>query len=301
MGSMIGISVIVPCYNQSKYLAECIQSLQAQAYLNWECIIVNDGSTDETESIASNLVKGDERVKYIKKGNGGLSSARNAGLKVSEGEYIQFLDADDVIGENKFDEAITAFDQNSCDLVISNFQCTTKNLEEILPSYCDLKGVNFSYESILLEWDKRYTIPIHCGIFKRSLLHDFHFNENLKAKEDWIMWLHIFKLTNRFVFIDKPHAKYRLHGNGLTNDALHMYTNTVKAFRYINNQLEEKYKFDFLKKTNEYWEEKIIELDQFKKDLMASRSYKLSSGIVRIYALIYKKFFNVRHANSNHS
>ena len=97
------ISVIVPCYNQAQYLDECLQSVLDQTYQNWECIIVNDGSPDHTEEVANKWLEKDPRFRYIDKENGGLSSARNAGLKEAKGEWIQFLDCDDKINTISFE------------------------------------------------------------------------------------------------------------------------------------------------------------------------------------------------------
>ena len=91
------ISIIVPCYNQAHFLNEVLQSVLDQSYSNWECIIVNDGSPDNTEEIALVWCTKDKRFRYVKKENGGLSSARNAGITISQGEYILPLDADDKI------------------------------------------------------------------------------------------------------------------------------------------------------------------------------------------------------------
>ncbi len=88
------ISVIVPCYNQAQYLDECLQSVLDQTYQDWECIIVNDGSPDNTEEVAKKWLAKDSRFKYFYKENGGLSSARNAGIKDSIGQFIFFLDFD---------------------------------------------------------------------------------------------------------------------------------------------------------------------------------------------------------------
>ncbi len=96
------ISVIVPCYLQAEYLDECLQSVYDQTYSNWECIIVNDGSLDNTEEIAKRWLEKDNRFRYIYKENGGLSSARNAGIREAKGEWIQFLDSDDMIHKSKF-------------------------------------------------------------------------------------------------------------------------------------------------------------------------------------------------------
>ena len=95
------ISIIVPCYNQSQFLDACLHSVFTQSHSNWECIIVNDGSTDRTEEISLAWCKKDDRFFYNRKENGGLSSARNIGLEASKGNYIQFLDADDLLDVKK--------------------------------------------------------------------------------------------------------------------------------------------------------------------------------------------------------
>ena len=106
------ISVVVPCYNQAQYLEECLQSVLDQTYQNWECIIVNDGSPDHTEEVAKKWLEKDPRFRYIDKENGGLSSARNAGIKIAKGEWILPLDADDRIGNLYLELASLEFNKD---------------------------------------------------------------------------------------------------------------------------------------------------------------------------------------------
>ncbi|MFV8358229.1 glycosyltransferase family 2 protein, partial [Flavobacterium sp. XS1P32] len=87
------VSIIVPCFNQAQYLSEALKSVLEQTYENWECIIVNDGSPDDTKQIAQKWVEKDSRFKYIFKENGGLSSARNEGINYAKGTFILPLDA----------------------------------------------------------------------------------------------------------------------------------------------------------------------------------------------------------------
>ena len=91
------ISVIVPVYNVESYLEKCIESIQNQSYKSLEIILVNDGSTDSSGDICDKYAAHDKRIKVIHKKNGGLSSARNAGLEVANGDYIAFVDSDDYI------------------------------------------------------------------------------------------------------------------------------------------------------------------------------------------------------------
>lgn len=106
------VSIIVPCYNQSQYLDECLESVLNQTYLNWECIIVNDGSLDATGHVTKKWLVKDIRFKYIEKENGGVSTARNVGINNANGEFILPLDADDKIGNTYLTKAIKVFHQN---------------------------------------------------------------------------------------------------------------------------------------------------------------------------------------------
>ena len=106
------ISVIVPCYNQAQYLDECLQSVLDQTYQDWECIIVNDGSPDNTEEVAKKWLAKDSRFKYLYKDNGGLSSARNAGIKESKGEYVLLLNPDTLVQKDTFEKCVEYMDSN---------------------------------------------------------------------------------------------------------------------------------------------------------------------------------------------
>lgn len=114
------ISVIVPIYNVEKYLLKCLKSISEQTYKNLEVILVNDGSTDNSGIIAQTFARGDERFIYISKENGGLSSARNEGIKRAKGEYIYFLDSDDWIKKDYLELMIKEFDKET-DIVIGKY------------------------------------------------------------------------------------------------------------------------------------------------------------------------------------
>ena len=102
----VPVTVIIPCYNYGKYLEDCLNSVLNQSLSNWQCIIVDDGSVDNTQVVASSFVQLDKRFQYIYQTNGGLSSARNTGIKNATGKFIQFLDADDVIQPEKLKQQV---------------------------------------------------------------------------------------------------------------------------------------------------------------------------------------------------
>lgn len=176
------ISIIVPSYNQAQFLGESLQSVLEQTYENWECIIINDGSTDNTEEISSLWVAKDLRFKYYCKENGGVSSARNLGISMSKGTYILPLDADDVIGNDYIRLAINEFQiDNSLVLVYSNATFFGEVNE-----FWNLP--NFEFKNFLLD------NCIYCSaVFKRiDFLKIAGYDENLKyGYEDWELWINL--------------------------------------------------------------------------------------------------------------
>lgn len=111
---MIKVSVVVPVYNVAEYLPKCVDSLIAQTYKNIEIILVDDGATDHSGSICDGYQSKDERIKVIHKENGGLSSARNAGIDAATGEYIAFVDSDDFVAEGYIEKLLSACLENGC-------------------------------------------------------------------------------------------------------------------------------------------------------------------------------------------
>jgi glycosyltransferase involved in cell wall biosynthesis len=234
---MLKISIIIPCYNQAHYLDESLQSVLKQTYSNWECIIVNDGSPDETEIISQKWVLKDLRFKYLYKENGGLSSARNAGLEIATGDFVQFLDADDYLDCTKLALSINAVTQNNeYDIVITNFRMFESSPIHSSIPYCTLTADLFNFDDLLYKWEESFTIPIHCGLFKASLFQDFRFSEQLKAKEDWIMWIALYKNNCSTFFIDQPLALYRKNPHSMTQ-SMDMLGDFIKAYEYLKAHL----------------------------------------------------------------
>lgn len=128
------ISIIIPVFNVEKYLRKCIDSILSQTYKNLEIILVNDGSTDNSAIICDNYQKKDSRIKVIHKKNGGLSDARNCGIKASTGNYITFIDSDDFIDKNFITILYKLILENNADIVISRIVDVFENSKNIKPS-----------------------------------------------------------------------------------------------------------------------------------------------------------------------
>lgn len=242
------VSIIIPCFNQGHFLNDTLESVYHQSYVNWECIIINDGSTDNTEKIANKWVSTDSRFKYFYKTNGGLSSARNAGLEMVEGAYLLFLDSDDCIHKDKISKSLDLLILKKSDIVISDFRRFTKNINKPKPAFCNLSEQEFSFESILLNWDTKFNFPPHCCLFSSHLFKDLQFNETLKAKEDWLMWLEVFKKNPQIEYINEPLAFYRKNPKSMTKNWKHMSENNVLAYLEILSTIDDKYKMQFISK-----------------------------------------------------
>jgi glycosyltransferase involved in cell wall biosynthesis len=283
------ISVIVPCFNQANFLDDALQSVFDQTYSNWECIIVNDGATDNTEKVAHLWIKKDSRFKYLYQSNQGLSSARNKGLQNIKGEYVQFLDSDDIINSDKFTESINC--GQSADIIISNFKMFTTTSKESFPASFSLTNEHFTFYNILIGWDDCFSIPIHCGLFKSKLFTSIRFNEQLKAKEDWVMWLQIYQLNIKTMFIDKNFSLYRYTPVSMTQNRLHMRTNSILAYKFIYSIIPIEYRDLFFKKILDTLGDLLVENEKILNDTRASTSYRLGNIFVKnLKRITFKKY-----------
>lgn len=195
------VSVVVPCFKQAQYLPEALNSILEQSYTNWECIIVDDGSPDETAIVASKFCKSDPRFKYLKKENGGLSSARNAGIKTASGSLLLPLDADDKIHPDYIKLAVDAFIKNpDLDVVYCKaYFFGEKTGEWLLEPY--------SYEKLL------HNNMIFCSaVFKKQkFANTSGYNENLKnGFEDWDLWIRMLKPVSQIVQLTETLFYYRI-------------------------------------------------------------------------------------------
>ncbi|WP_289663007.1 glycosyltransferase family 2 protein [Flavobacterium panacagri] len=204
------ISIIVPCFNRANYLSESLQSVIDQTYTNWECIIVNDGSQDETEEIAKKWCDLDSRFLYYSKENGGASSARNFGISKSSGIYILPLDSDDIIEVSYLEKALNVFE---LDETIKLVYCRAsyfgaKQGEWILSPY--------SFPEILID----NMIFISSLFKKQDFIEAGQYNETLKSGlEDWDLWIRLLSPNGKVHKIPEILFYYRKHTEVSLSDA----------------------------------------------------------------------------------
>lgn len=197
---------MVPCCNQGKYLAESLHSVLNQTYEEWECIIINDGSTDNTEKIALNWCQKDSRFKYLLQDNSGLSSARNNAISVAQGEFILPLDADDKIANNYIWYGIEAFEK---DLELKVVYCKAEKFGEEKGLW-DLKP--FSLQLLAVE------NMIFCSaIFKKKDIMEIGgYDENMTyGWEDWDLWISLLKNGGKVKCLNFIGFYYRVKQNSM--------------------------------------------------------------------------------------
>jgi len=244
------ISVIVPCYNQAIYLPDALQSVLDQDYPHWECIIVNDGSPDNTGEVAKEWADKDSRFKYYWKENSGVCHTRNFGVEQAKGEYIIPLDGDDKIGPQYFSEAIATF--------INDPEIKLIYSDTILFGDVNEKKINpdFVFRKMLTE-----NQIFNSAIFKRTnFIEAGGYNPNMvDGIEDWDFYLSLIKPTDKVVKLNAYHYYYRIKAVSRSadiarhtkkNDAmlLQMFRNHVPLFLEYFNPIRDRIKAETYKK-----------------------------------------------------
>ena len=230
------VSIIIPCYNQASYLEETLYCILQQDYSNWECILVNDGSIDNTESVILPWLVKDARFRYFSIPNGGVSSARNFGLKHAKGVFVQFLDADDLLAPSKLSKSIQFIDSKDVDVVCSNYDHFLGTISNSLGTFSNLENYKFTFQNIARYWNAGFTIPIHCFFFTREVIANYRFPIGITAQEDWVMWLQIYHQNPKTYFIPETLAYYRYNPSGRTNSG-GFFDETLLALDYLNPKL----------------------------------------------------------------
>lgn len=145
------ISIVVPVYNVENYLDRCVKSIIAQVYTNIEIILVDDGSSDNSGKICEKWKEKDKRIIVIHKKNGGLSSARNAGIEIAKGKYIAFVDSDDYISKNMYSELYRVLKQNNSDIAICGRKYVWDNGKRYCRYHYDKRIENYSSKEAIRE------------------------------------------------------------------------------------------------------------------------------------------------------
>jgi len=276
------VSIIIPCYNNTQYILEAINSAVNQTYQNIEIIVVDDGSDQETKTIINSQITNIDIL--ITQDNCGLSTARNRGLDKASGKFIQFLDGDDFLKPEKIYYSLKKLDnieQENC-IIISDFLLFNDEKQTFTPAYVDFKAIDFKFDQILYKWDENFSIPIHCGLFERNLFNEFRFSEKLRSKEDWVMWVNLFKKEPRVFFVDMPLVIYRVHNGSMTH-SLNMFEDHMSALEILKNNLSVEEYEKLLKKFVQRYYKKSLYFQNQIRAMKNSKSYKIENFFRKVW------------------
>ena len=209
------ISVIIPVYNAEAYIDDCLKSVTAQTYQNLEIILVNDGSKDSSLSLCEKWAQNDSRIKVVDKPNGGASSARNAGLKIAAGEYIGFVDSDDIIAADTYDILLSALEKSDKSIADCGVKTFTK-IEEITPcEKGEITELDFekSVDGVFL---RKIDVSMCCKLFKREVFCDIFFPEG-ETNEEVSMILPMLKASKGIIRFSGVLYFYRQNNTSVTS------------------------------------------------------------------------------------
>jgi glycosyltransferase involved in cell wall biosynthesis len=237
------VSVVVPCFNQGHYLQQAVASAIAACSYPLEIILVDDGSSDpaierhlsEAEQLAPGVVR------IHRQANQGLSGARNTGIALAKGKYLQFLDADDILAPGKIDAQIAQLELNpGLDVSICNYLLCDESRGMFVKTEEPIARFELSDHDFLYCWERGFVIPIHCGLFRCSVLREHRFDTYVRAKEDWLFWTSLSLAGTRFGYIHGHWAIYRQHESSMRRSYVSMGRSWLEAGLKISRMVEDR-------------------------------------------------------------
>ncbi|MBN2503046.1 MAG: glycosyltransferase family 2 protein [Anaerolineales bacterium] len=227
------VSVIIPAYNRADLIVETLESVFAQSYRDYEIIVIDDGSTDDTRTVLAPLAAAGE-LRYTYQENAGLPAARNTGIRIAEGQYVAFLDSDDLFTPDKLEKQMAVFATHPDAMLVhagfSKFDNAGNDL-----GYRDTSFYSGQiYPQMLLEWSVLMAAP--CVVSRREVFAEVgYFDESLWWAEDLDMWRRIAR-RYPFYIVPEPLAKIRTHPTSMSSDK----TKAADAFLiYLNKAFAE--------------------------------------------------------------
>ena len=220
---MCRVSVIVPVYQVEAYLAKCLDSILAQTFTDFECILVDDGTKDDCPRIMADYAARDGRIRCIHKENGGLSSARNAGLDIARGEYIAFVDSDDTVEPTMLADAVAAAERAGAQLVVYNYRLVTEAGAQ--GAYLPMRDETLDLDQMgLANYFYRYWMPyVHgqeawCRLYRRDIIENhllrYAPNDEVFAEDTLFSAMYLMHV-HTLAALAKPYVNYLQRGDSL--------------------------------------------------------------------------------------
>lgn len=194
------LSVIIPVYNKKHYLSGLLEQLRAQTFRDYECLLIDDGSTDGSGAVCDEFAAKDTRLRVFHIPNGGVAHARNVGLDHARGEYVTFIDSDDGIRPDYLDNLVRCIEESGAQLVISGFEKVTSE-GRLVRTVCPVHRGTLPFQDLLPTFaaeQKESGVFGYCfaKLFPRALVKNIRFSERLKLAEDFDFYLNLYELIN---------------------------------------------------------------------------------------------------------
>ena len=274
------ISVVIPAYNAEQFLDETLESVLSQTYENWECIIVNDGSTDNTESIAKKWCEKDARFCYFYKENSGVSDTRNLGIKEARGEYIAFLDADDLYMPNFLEICLENLVEKDVDLVAPKMLEFWDVQNEVIEDEDKKDYLYRGKEGIaLFLHSNRITMALLC---KKSVMDEVGGFTWHKKAEDLHCWLKVLFAGYKIYRLGEYYAYRRMHNNSWSSMDRNCSKEVLELIVSLKANILEN-GMDYYRYFNRWAKKNIIINDKNRKHLKIREGIKYINGFEANY------------------
>lgn len=308
------LSIIIPIYNSELYLSECLDSILNQSYSNYEVIMVNDGSTDNSKSICESYVNKDKRFILINKENSGVSSSRNVGIDKSTGDYLLFMDSDDYYTENTFENIINHLDDN--DMLIFGYTRFTKinNRKFILNDNDKLSKETLSNMVI----NNQNISGMLCNkVFKSSIVKNnkLYLDKEIHFCEDFIFTTDYLKYIDKVSYLSKSLYNYRSRKSSASVNLfqkknitiLNAYEKLIKMY-YDDEELKSSLMFSYLCAYRKLGKKILKNFTVNKKilsnerEVIASRNFKskVKYYFIKYFHFIYNLLYKVKYCSIFH-
>lgn len=228
------LSVIVPVYGVEQYIKECLESIQKQTYHNIEIIVINDGTKDNSAIIAKKLANQDGRIRVYDFENGGLSVARNRGLKIAKGKYIAFIDSDDKIAPNMYKEMVTYLEKYNTDFVKCGF---VEFYEDSIKSFTYDKSEILKKKLFDKYFDGILWTVVWNAVYKADLAKKVLFPENITHEDNYSSGMYLY-LAKTVGIINKEYYWYRCNLQGISKGNIKKPIDKILAIDKLINNLK---------------------------------------------------------------
>ena len=289
------ITIIIPLYNAARFIEETLHSVQAQTYTDWECIIVDDGSTDGGASVVQRIAREDARIHYVYQTNAGPSAARNHGLRLAKGDYIQFLDADDWFPPQRFERMLSAYMQTSEKVILYSGLClgAEDDIHHHMPYSARTNVGDIDFKRMYGGFGREFSFIPGAILFPAAYLKHVQWNEAMRASEDWDYYLQLTQQGYSFRNLPDELFVYRLVGGSLSKqmDSVYMANNNILE-QYKHVSLYAYYgQYAYMSIRNDYnLQKRLVKQHYFIKDTIGKRIIYTLYRVLWIIKVVLNKF-----------